>query len=103
MTRDAAPGPGSSSVGGVGRVTAQELADERDLGVAPTMEVDTGIDRCAHMFTRFRWARNARWRCVHCGLVTRTYDSVDAWCQRPVHEYMSIAVRGFNTTRRTNA
>jgi hypothetical protein len=62
---------------------------------------------CEHIYVRDGWTRGGvwnlpvrAWRCVRCRLRTRTYDSVDAQGQRPVHKHMSVAVPGFNTVRR---
>lgn len=56
---------------------------------------------CAHIFCRIRtagfFARRDRYECIHCGLLTRGYDSIDRVMTRPVHPHMSVAVRGYNT------
>lgn len=53
---------------------------------------------CAHRFKLFRrWPIKIRWRCVKCGFTSRLYDGLDATMTRPVHEHMSVVVRGFNT------
>lgn len=55
---------------------------------------------CAHLFSRFRrWPTRHRYRCTHCGFVTRLYDSLDRRMDRPVHPHMAVAVKGFNVTR----
>lgn len=56
--------------------------------------------KCEHLFVR-RWVRdrNKRWACVNCGMETRSYDSVDRQMARPIHKHMSVAVRGYNTTK----
>lgn len=66
------------------------LDDEQELSAAT----------CAHRFALYRWTRAERWRCVKCGFITRSYDSVDGMGQRPIHPHMSVAMRGFNTTSR---
>lgn len=55
---------------------------------------------CAHLYERFRWwPIRDRYRCVHCGLVTRRYDSADLMAMRPAHKHMTVAVPGYNTVK----
>lgn len=57
---------------------------------------------CRHIFIRDGWQTwetwfpRRRWRCVECGLYTRSYDSIDKMGQRPIHRHMSVAMRGVN-------
>ena len=60
---------------------------------------------CAHTFTRrpFWWLHTKRWyhwRCIHCGMTTRTYDMADFAAMRPIHPHMTVVVPGYNTTRK---
>lgn len=51
-----------------------------------------------HLFERFRrWPIKDRWRCTCCGFVTRHYDSLDGRMTRPIHNHMSVAMKGVNT------
>lgn len=53
---------------------------------------------CEHKYARVRrWPVKLRWRCIHCGDVSRLYDAVDRMSQRPVHPHMCVVVKGFNT------
>lgn len=59
-------------------------------------------ESCAHLFARrpgWWWHRKSwfRWECAHCGLTTRTYDSVDRMGMRPIHPHVSVAVPEYNT------
>lgn len=37
------------------------------------------------------------WKCWKCDYKTRHYDGIDGQMGRPIHEWMSVALRGFNT------
>lgn len=55
-------------------------------------------EKCEHIYERFRrWPVKDRWRCVHCGFVTRLYDGLDWQMSRPVHSRMTVAMKGVNT------
>lgn len=55
---------------------------------------------CDHKYKRFRpWPIKLRWRCVRCHEVTRHFDSIDGMMGRPFHRHMSVAAKGWNTTK----
>lgn len=60
--------------------------------------------QCHHLYTRRAgwWRHRVTWfryRCVKCGYLTRHYDTIDRWMSRPIHQHMSVAYSGYNTTR----
>lgn len=61
---------------------------------------------CQHLFSRrpgWWWHRTEweRWECRYCGMTTRTYDWADRHMSRPIHPHMTVALPGYNTSRRT--
>lgn len=60
---------------------------------------------CAHTFVQKRvrpWWRliaQIKWICVHCHLVTRSYNGDDILNRAPIHPHMPTAFPGYNTMR----
>ena len=61
------------------------------------------MSHCLHEFVRIgRWPtpKNRRYHCRLCGMLTRSYDSVDQMAMRPIHRRMSVAFRPMNVVSR---